>query len=283
MKDDFYIGWQDEAPSFYNKFVKIFLASLILLILIFSWSWVSKGLGFMNSRYEYGKQTEFEGIIYEYPAPMLLMYSEEDSVQSIPLVNFGKFGIAQPLAFFKSQMRNNLEQYKVKLRGTVIEFDGKVWLELTDEDQSLISFEKLSEASPERSISELGESEVQGEIVDPKCFFGVMKPGYGKVHLSCAIRCISGGIPPILVSPMPDGTRRYYFISDTKGQPVNDLIINYIGLPVKVTGMIKKVGDWEVIEISAESISLSANLSGPSIFSTCIDYKNLAILSPSDD
>ena len=40
--------------------------------------------------------------------------------------------------------------------------------------------------------------DVKGEIVDPKCFFGVMKPGEGKPHKDCAIRCILGGIPPVL-------------------------------------------------------------------------------------
>ena len=36
-----------------------------------------------------------------------------------------------------------------------------------------------------------------GEIVDSKRYLGVMNPGNGKVHRDCAVRCLSGGIPPI--------------------------------------------------------------------------------------
>ena len=43
---------------------------------------------------------------------------------------------------------------------------------------------------------DLGEVQLTGEIVDSKCYFGVMNPGNGKVHRDCAVRCISGGIPP---------------------------------------------------------------------------------------
>ena len=42
----------------------------------------------------------------------------------------------------------------------------------------------------------LGAVQFTGEIVDSKCYFGVMNPGNGKVHRDCAARCISGGIPP---------------------------------------------------------------------------------------
>lgn len=282
MKDDFYIGWQDDAPAGYNKFISLFLAILILLILIGSGIWVSKGSGFADSRFEYGTQTEFEGVIYEYPAPMLVVQVGEEGMKSIPLVNFGKFGVVKPMEFFKSQMRNNLKGYKVKLRGTIIEFDNKQWLELTDEEKSLLSFEKLSEPSPERRLTELGESEVHGEIVDPKCFFGVMKPGFGKVHLSCAIRCISGGVPPILVSPQQDDTRNYYFVTNSAGKPLNDHLISYVGLPITVKGLIKTVDDWEVIEIGVESISLSTSLLGPSIFTPCLDEPKIAGLSPNE-
>ena len=36
---------------------------------------------------------------------------------------------------------------------------------------------------------------LKGEIIDPKCYLGAMKPGGGKTHKACAMRCIAGGIP----------------------------------------------------------------------------------------
>ncbi len=51
-------------------------------------------------------------------------------------------------------------------------------------------------ASAAALTADLGAVQLTGEIVDSKCYFGVMNPGNGKVHRDCAARCISGGIPP---------------------------------------------------------------------------------------
>jgi hypothetical protein len=199
----------------------------------------------------------------------MLVVNGKDQRRTYPLVNFGKFGAAKPIKFFKSQMRNNLLNYEVELRGTVIEYDGKTWLELTDEDRSLLSFDKLEIKSPPLEVIRMGRQEITGEIVDPKCFFGVMKPGFGKVHLSCAVRCISGGVPPILVSPGEDGTRSYYFITGKDGKPINDEILPFVGFPVTVTGVWKSVEDWNVLEMDTEGVKLASLNNFQSIFSVC--------------
>jgi len=49
--------------------------------------------------------------------------------------------------------------------------------------------------SPLPSTS-LGTQTLVGEIVDSKCFLGVMNPGQLTTHRACAIRCISGGVRP---------------------------------------------------------------------------------------
>jgi hypothetical protein len=46
---------------------------------------------------------------------------------------------------------------------------------------------------------DLGERILIGEIVDTKCFLGVMNPGEGKVPRECAALCLSGGIPRALL------------------------------------------------------------------------------------
>ena len=48
---------------------------------------------------------------------------------------------------------------------------------------------------PSRAI---GEVTLVGEVVDPKCWLGDMKPGDGKAHAACARLCMEGGIPPML-------------------------------------------------------------------------------------
>ena len=59
---------------------------------------------------------------------------------------------------------------------------------------------------------DLGEHTLRGEIVDIKCYLGVMKPAHGKPHRSCAARCISGGIPPVLMVKDRDGDTNYLLL-----------------------------------------------------------------------
>src|SRR5690606_3083584 len=100
---------------------------------------------------------------------------------------FGKFG-AQPLV-------RGLAGRRVRLRGALIYRDNQTMIEI--EPGSLV--ETGMGSIPEQSVREWGEVRLVGEIVDSKCFLGVMNPGNLKTHKSCAIRCISGGIPPVLL------------------------------------------------------------------------------------
>ena len=50
-----------------------------------------------------------------------------------------------------------------------------------------------------QKVISLGRGTFVGELVDTKCFLGVMRPATGKVHRGCAIRCLSGGAPPGLL------------------------------------------------------------------------------------
>ena len=88
---------------------------------------------------------------------------------------------------------------------------------------------------------------ISGEIADPKCFFGVMKPGDGKTHLACAARCIAGGIPPVLKRTIGNDQAAYYIILDHQGRPVNTAILPYVGDHVFIKGQIKSSGDWKFI------------------------------------
>ena len=96
--------------------------------------------------------------------------------------------------------------------------------------------------------------ELKGEIIDPKCYFGVMKPGKGKIHRSCATLCISGGIPPVLATTDKNNITEYYLLTDTNGNPINDQILPYIGKPSILTGSIVKMQDWYQLRIKTEDI-----------------------------
>jgi hypothetical protein len=93
---------------------------------------------------------------------------------------------------------------------------------------------------PLSTARSLGKHRLVGEIVDAKCFLGVMNPGDGKPHRACASLCIRGGIPPLLVvRQSADSTPAAYLLLVGKdGRPLNDEILDLVGEPVEVEGEI---------------------------------------------
>jgi hypothetical protein len=59
-----------------------------------------------------------------------------------------------------------------------------------------------------------------GEIVDSKCFLGVMNPGEGTVHCDCARVCLRGGIPPMLLIRGARAEEALVLLVDAAGAPV---------------------------------------------------------------
>jgi hypothetical protein len=96
--------------------------------------------------------------------------------------------------------------------------------------------------------------ELRGEIVDSKCYLGVMNPGDGKVHRDCAARCISGGIPPALVARDRDGRVRLVPITGPGGVSINARVLPYVAEPVFVRGSLFRLGHQLRIEAAPENI-----------------------------
>jgi hypothetical protein len=137
----------------------------------------------------------------------------------------------------------------VRLQGNLIYGDGKALLQVDKENNNLT----LMSAAVDTHQSFIGASHartVQGEIVDSKCFFGVMKPAEGKPHRSCAIRCISGGIPAVFHS-MSD---EYFVLLDENSEPLNAEILSIVGDYVTLQGESITWGDWNILKVSKEDI-----------------------------
>lgn len=96
---------------------------------------------------------------------------------------------------------------------------------------------------------------VKGEIIDPKCYFGVMKPGEGIVHRDCAIRCILGGIPPVLKVMNEKGEKRFYFLVGEHGEKMNEAVRDYVGEPVAIEARAEQQDDWVILYVRGKKIS----------------------------
>jgi len=162
-------------------------------------------------------------------------------VSGYGLVATGKFGAAELVEGFDGE--------QVRLLGTLIYRDDRTMIEVADG-----SIAVLDETDPEwrrvfRPPLPTGEGRhtLVGEIVEAKCFLGVMKPGNLKPHRACAVRCISGGIQPVLVVRDAEGLATYYLLVSATGEPVNDAVLDMVAEPVEITGKIVRYADTLVL------------------------------------
>lgn len=99
---------------------------------------------------------------------------------------------------------------------------------------------------------------LRGEIVDPKCFSGAMKPGDGKTHKACAALCLRGGIPPVLVQRGAEGLLVYHvLVSDSGGRlGPSELakVIAVVGEPVELSGTVETLGRMRMLKADLESL-----------------------------
>ncbi len=256
-RNDFYIGWKEDMPDSTRSFLKKVLIPIFIFIPLLVVTVVFFQKPFNQHQFEFGNITTVTGIYYEKPFPILVADKGilPDSLShDIVLVGYGKFG-AQGIIKDIEKKHGAIIGKKVTLAGTLIYGDGKTLMELTELEASLVTIvdhniTTYQTPSVEKPIS------LSGEIIDPKCYFGVMKPGEGKVHKSCAIRCISGGIPPVFKAKASDQKEpaRYYLIFDENGHEVNKRILPYVAEQIMLTGKTNQVLNWDILYVDLEDL-----------------------------
>ncbi len=122
---------------------------------------------------------------------------------------------------------------------------------IDDGAEELRRLERAAEVS-------LGRMTLVGEIVDSKCHLGVMKPGRGKPHKACAIRCISGGIPPVLRVQDPAGRADYLLLVAPDGGSVNREVLEFVAQPIEISGEVVRQGDLLVLYADPASYRLTS-------------------------
>jgi hypothetical protein len=91
-------------------------------------------------------------------------------------------------------------------------------------------------------VTNLGPVRLRGEIVDSKCYLGVMNPGNGKVHRDCAARCISGGEPPALIARDAAGKAMVILLAGSDGRALNNELLSFVAEPVETQGQLVRSG-----------------------------------------
>ena len=85
-----------------------------------------------------------------------------------------------------------------------------------------------------------------------------MKPAEGKIHKSCAIRCISGGVPPVFRQPTgkTDQPYDYFLVVDESGESINQAVLPFVGEPVSAAGKTANFLDWKILYINPSNLNI---------------------------
>lgn len=246
--DEFYVGWEDRAPAGPARWAGRTATLLLLLTSV-----LGVGLAFTQrtigvSVFEWGNLKEFTGFFRARPYPHLLvprpgLAPAESSFSTYYLVQPFKFGIMPDIA-------DPLDGQWVQLRGTLIYRDNQTMIEVARHSLRLADATAAAAQStpPMPAPSRLGRQTLVGEIVDSKCFLGVMNPGALTPHRACAIRCISGGIPPILLVRQPKAPPLCLLVVSSDGKPINQSILDLVAEPVAITGEVERQGTLLVLK-----------------------------------
>jgi hypothetical protein len=263
---EFYIGWMAKAPQTYSRHIKKVVMLLSCLVIIAGITLAFQQRKFSTASFEFGQLTEITGTYQQAPVPAIKVKTEQDafgraSYITIPLVGYGKFGAEGVIKSLEKQKNTMLNGKEIVVKGTLLYSDGKTLLQIDGNDDPLVQINQLS--APVQIVKkDLGLVELTGEILDPKCYFGVMKPGHGKPHRDCAIRCIEGGMDPVFYVRNEKGEADYYLILGADGQKINGQLADYIAEPVTLKAKAVQEDDWTVLYITGkESIKRLGGLS----------------------
>jgi hypothetical protein len=251
--DEFYVGYLDSIGTETKKSIKRFIVLTFGIVIIAALIFGFSQKAFKNSSFELSNATKITGIYHENPYPMLRVEVAENTYKNILLLGFGKSS-ANP---FLEKIRSETPQLSGKrltIEGNLIYYNGKTLIQITDSEKVTLNTSNQANQIPIKAT--ISEMTLEGEIIDPKCYFGVMKPGFGKIHRSCAVRCISGGIPPVLATSDENNISEYYLITDEQGKAIHKDILAFIGKPSKIKGIVEKIDDWYLLKINTKDITL---------------------------
>jgi hypothetical protein len=243
MNDEFYIGWEAKAAPGLGRFVRRVVLCLMLAAagLALALAALQRTIGV--SVFEWGMVKKFSGVLGLRPYPHLLV-PRPGATGGQPA--FSTYYLVAPFKFGLDREKfSALDGQNVSLQGTLIYRGNQTMVEAIPD--SIKADGKKNPVWPGVETVGLGRQTLAGEIVDSKCFLGVMNPGQLLPHRACAIRCISGGVPPVLLVRQKDGPAIYLLLVSADGKPVNAQVLDLVAEPLQITGEVERQGELLVL------------------------------------
>lgn len=221
-RDEFYVGYVDRAPPGIARWLRGFVVLAFLVAAFLCGVIVAWMRPFDAGGSEFAPEHRYDGVISLVPVPSLVI-ARPGTPDTMP--GFSRYLLMGPGKDGADRLVTGFDGQAVRVRAVPVFREGHTLLKLQGEDavQPLPpdGADHARVPALEQAPKVIGAIELAGEIVDPQCFFGLMKPGDGVPHRACAIRCLAGGVPPVLWSRDASGNSRYHLLLGPKGERVN--------------------------------------------------------------
>jgi hypothetical protein len=248
--DEFYIGWEPKTTPGIGRTTRRAITILLLLALAAAaiLAFAQRLVG--ASVFEWGKTKSFAGVLKLEPYPHLLVPRPG---QSSGLPSFSSYYLAAPWKFgLQADKLIEFDSKPVSLKGTLIYRENQTMIEVQRDSirtgaSNGFSADLSAQIINEKSEFIYSKVTLRGEIVDSKCFLGVMNPGQLTPHRACAIRCISGGVPPVLLVRVKGEPAKYFLLVSADGKPINKHVLDLVAELVEITGQVERQGDLMIL------------------------------------
>ena len=199
--------------------------------------------------YEEVENTQFQGIYFNTPHPMLRLdeaFIPKDFSPYVLLAGPGQTGAQNIIKQLEDQF-GSFNGKRIRLQGSLRKGDGTMIGELSQEVDALIAIEgsltyPIQQTAPK-------PIELKGEIVNAKCWLSWAIPREGWTHRYCTKKCIEQGIPPML-KVVQNGHNVLYLIKEENSA---ELLGKYASEVIELKGQVYYQNGWNVLRLSEES------------------------------
>ncbi|MEM6500171.1 MAG: hypothetical protein AAF709_26130 [Pseudomonadota bacterium] len=246
-QDDFFIGWAEPPERDRRFFLR---AGVALSAATLGSAGVLAALQSPTGtgNWDLSKEVELSGIVRASPYPMLRTRDLFGEPSTVLLGPQGKCGVAARIS--------SVADTPVIVRGSLIQRDRHAMLAVSDGPDWMRAAPNLETRELQfETPTLLARLQLQGEILDSKCWFGAMRPAQGKVHKACASLCIRGGIPPAFyVRDRSD--QQALMLMTSHGLAHGTNLLPFVGEPVAIVGQIKRASGLLWLDAPASTIRL---------------------------
>ena len=240
-QDEFYIGYSASMPPRLARFVRSAVAVTGCGVAVVAVVVAAGHTRLEGGTFEFGHPQTFSGTIVERPYPTLRLDGADQRSTSVLLVAPGKHGAAPLVA--------GMDGRHVALSGTRILRGALTMFEV---EPASVAVARTAAASARTPVEPLRASvNLRGEVVDSKCFMGVMVPGDGKTHKDCAALCLRGGVPPALFVRDRRDESALILLAGSQSEAIGPRLSDFAGEAVEVTGSLDRSSEWPVVRVQS--------------------------------